>query len=67
MKPLESILRPVMVRVRRDTHQALHELAHNQGLRVGPFLAHVCETLATCPPSKFHAAMAQFQHESQRP
>jgi len=67
MKPLESVLKPVMVRVRRDTYLTLLELAHNQGLRVSPFLSHVCETLASCPPNKFHAAMAQFQHESQRP
>jgi len=67
MKPLESVLKPVMVRIRRDTAQQIHELAHQQGLRTGPFLAHIAETIAQCPPTKFHAAMAQFQHESQRP
>jgi hypothetical protein len=67
MKPLESILKPVMVRIRRETALQIHELAHEQGLRTGPFLSHVAETLAQCPPKKFHAAMAQFVHESQRP
>lgn len=67
MKPLESILKPVMVRIRRDTALAIHQLAHEQGLRTGPFLAHIAETVATCPPEKFHAAMAQFIHESKRP
>ena len=66
MKPLESIRRPVMLRVQRDTYQQLHELAHAQGLRVGPFLTHVCETIALCPPEKFHAAMAEFLNESRR-
>ena len=56
-----------MIRIRRDTALQLLELAHEQGLRTGPFLAHVSETLAECPPRKFHAAMAQFIHESQRP
>ena len=67
MQPLQTILRPVMMRVKRETYLTLNELAHNQGLRTGPFLAHVCETIASCPPDKFHAAMAQFQHESHRP
>ncbi|HUJ42079.1 MAG TPA: hypothetical protein VLW52_00605 [Opitutaceae bacterium] len=67
MKPLESVLKPVMVRIRRETALQILELAHAQGLRTGPFLAHIAETLAQCPPQKFHAAMAQFLHESQRP
>jgi hypothetical protein len=67
MQPLETILRPVMIRVRRETYLSLQQLARSQGLRTGPFLAHVAETLTGCPPDKFHSAMAQFQHESRRP
>ena len=67
MKPLQSVLKPVMVRIRRDTALQVTDLAREQGLRTGPFLSHIAETLASCPPKKFHAAMAQFIHESQRP
>ena len=55
-----------MVRVRRESYLELLKLASEQGLRVGPFLAHVVETLAQCPPEKFHAAMAEFLDESRR-
>jgi len=67
MEPLQTILRPVMIRVRRETYLTLQQLARSQGLRTGPFLAHVTETVAQCPPEKFHTSMAQFQHESRRP
>jgi hypothetical protein len=66
MKPLESIRKPIMLRVRRETALQIHQLAHCQGLRDGPFLAHVVESIALCPPEKFHAAMAEFLDESRR-
>jgi hypothetical protein len=55
-----------MLRVRRETALQIHQLAHCQGLRDGPFLAHVVESIALCPPEKFHAAMAEFLDESRR-
>lgn len=66
MKPLGAIKKPVMVRVTREKHLQLHQLAHEQGLRVGPFAAHVLENIATCPPEHFHEAMAAFLTLSRR-
>ena len=66
MEPLATIKYPVTVRLRRQTFDDLLKLGKDQGLRLGPFLAHVSETLATCPPEKFHAAMAAFADEAKR-
>jgi hypothetical protein len=55
-----------MMRLRRETKDSLDKLAKEQGLRVGPFSAHVMETIAKCPPEKLHAALAEFIRESQR-
>jgi len=66
MEPLASIKYPVTVRLRRATHDSLLKLGKDQGLRLGPFLAHVGETIANCPPERFHAAMAAFAEEARR-
>lgn len=63
MQPLNSIRYPVMMRLRRETREALTTLARNQGLRSGPFAVHVMETITQCPPERFHAAMAAFMDE----
>jgi hypothetical protein len=64
MKPLEQVKRCVMMRLRRETEDRLRQLAHNQGLRTGPFAVHVMETISQCPVDKFHAAMAEFSREA---
>lgn len=66
MLPMSQIRYPVMMRLRKDTKAALEQLAREQGLKVGPFSVHVMETIAKCPPEKFHAALAEFLRESQR-
>jgi hypothetical protein len=66
MEPLASIKYPVTVRLRRKTFDSLLKLGKDQGLRLGPFLSHVAETVADCPPEKFHAAMASFGEEARR-
>jgi hypothetical protein len=66
MLPLAQIRYPVMMRLRKETKETLEKLAREQGLRAGPFSTHVIETIAKCPPEKFHAALAEFIRESQR-
>jgi len=66
MKPLSSVKVQIVSRVRKDTVVPLQNLARSQGLKVGPFLAHISESLALCPPEKFHAAMAEFVREAGR-
>jgi hypothetical protein len=66
MKPLAQVRYPVMMRLRKDTIQKLHDLAFEQGLKTGPFSVHVMESICQCPPSKFHAAIAAFLEESRR-
>lgn len=66
MKPLESIKRPVLARIRRDKHLKLHQLASEEGLKIGPFAAHILENVAECPPEHFHEAMAAFLTLSRR-
>ncbi len=66
MQPIASIRYPVMMRLRRETKDALHQLARQQGLRDGPFAVHVMESVAQCPPERFHAAMAAFLDEATR-
>jgi len=56
----------IVSRIRNETIQPLSELAKAQGLKVGPFLAHVAEIVAKCPHDKFHAATAEFLREAQR-
>ena len=53
-----------MMRLRRETKDTLRLLAINQGLREGPFAVHVMESIAQCPPERFHAAMAAFLDEA---
>jgi len=55
-----------MLRVRRETAMKLQQLAAEQGLRTGPFCVHAMETIATCPPEKFHAALAAFIDETKK-
>jgi len=64
MQPMESIRYPVMMRVRRITLDNLRALSKAQGLRPGPFSVHVIESIAQCPPERFHAAMAAFLDEA---
>ena len=66
MKPLDAIRRPVLARIRRDKHLKLLQLASEEGLRIGPFSAHVLENIAECPPEHFHEAMAAFLTLSRR-
>jgi len=66
MEPLASIKHPVMMRVPRETHRKLHQLARAQGLREGPFATHIMQTIAECPPERFHAALAAFLEEATR-
>lgn len=66
MLPVAQLRYPVMMRLRKETKTALEGLAREQGLKVGPFSVHVMETIAKCPPEKFHAALAEFIRESQR-
>jgi len=66
MKPLESIKRPVLARIRRDKHLKLLQLAREEGLKIGPFSAHVLENVAECPAEHFHEAMAAFLTLSRR-
>lgn len=66
MLPLAVIKRQIVARVRRETVQPLTDLAFSLGMKPGPFLAHVAETIAVCPPEKFHAAMAEFRKEASR-
>jgi hypothetical protein len=54
------------MRLRKDTKKALDDLAFEQGLRIGPFAVNVMETIAKCPPEKFHSALAAFFEESRR-
>lgn len=56
----------IVARVRRDTAKPLSDLAFALGMKTGPFLAHVAEALAVCPPDKFHAAIAEFRKEAAR-
>jgi len=53
-----------MLRLRKETAKKLDDIAFEQGLRTGPFCMHVMETIALCPPEKFHAAMAAFLDET---
>lgn len=66
MEPLAAIRIPVTARIRRDTHAQLLQLGKDQGLRKGPFLAHILETVSKCPAEKFHAAMSAFAEEAKR-
>jgi hypothetical protein len=66
MEPLATIKRPVMMRIRRDTYSALVALSREQGLRPGPFAAHVMESIAKCPPERLHSALAAFLDEAHR-
>lgn len=66
MEPLATIRFPVTVRIRRTIHTELVKLGRDQGLRLGPFLSHIAETIVTCPPERFHAAMAAFAEEARR-
>lgn len=66
MNTLKTIKHPVMVRIRRDTHMALIHLSLEHGMKAGPFVAHVMESVALCPKEKFHAAMTAFLEESKR-
>jgi len=66
MLPMSQIRYPVMMRLRKETKASLSELAREQGLKVGPFSVHVMETIAKCPPEKFHSALAAFFDESRR-
>lgn len=56
----------IVARVRQETVEPLAALAKAQGLKVGPFLAHLAEVAARCPHDKFHAATAEFLKEAQR-
>jgi len=66
MKPLEQVRVPVMMRLRRETYSKLLQLGKQHGQRVGPFSVLIMETIAQCPESKLHAALAEFAKESQR-
>jgi len=66
MEPLATIKVQIVSRVRRDTVKPLSDLAFAQGMKTGPFLAHVAESVAKCPPDKFHAAIAEFLKEAGR-
>ena len=66
MQTLATIKHPVMMRIRRDTHDSLRTLARELGMKAGPFATHVMETIAQCPKEKFHAAMSEFLREAQR-
>ncbi len=66
MNTLKTIKHPVMIRIRRDTHEALILLSLEHGMKAGPFIAHVAESIAQCPKEKFHAAMSAFLEESRR-
>lgn len=66
MLPLAQLKKSVMLRLRRDTHKKLSDVAFEQGLLTGPFITHVCETIAQCPPEKFHAALAAFLEETKK-
>jgi len=63
MEPLSRIRYPIMMRVRRENMAKIVSLAVQQGLRAGPFCTHVMETIAQCPPERYHAAMAAFMDE----
>jgi hypothetical protein len=66
MLPTAQLKKPVMLRIRKLTFQKLADIAFEQGLQTGPFCTHVMETIALCPPEKFHAALAAFLDESKR-
>lgn len=66
MQPLAAVKVKVNSRVSRDAMTPLVKLAHSQGMKPGPFLAHVAESIAKCPGEKFHAAMAEFLREAGR-
>lgn len=66
MLPMAHLRKQVMLRIRNETHQKIHVLAGEQGLRDGPFCTHVMETVALCPPEKFHAALAAFLEEAKK-
>ena len=55
-----------MLRLRRETFSKLLQLAREHGQRVGPFGVMVIETVASCPPEKLHAALAEFRDEANR-
>lgn len=64
MQPLANVKVKVSSRVSRDAMTPLVALARSQGMKPGPFLAHVAESVSKCPAEKFHAAMAEFLRES---
>lgn len=66
MLPMAQLKKPVMLRVRKVTFEKLDQIAFEQGLKTGPFCTHTLETIALCPPEKFHAALAAFLDESKR-
>jgi len=66
MIPLAKVKVQVVARIRTETADSLNKLAKSQGMKLGPFIGHVGETVAKCPPEKFHAAMAEFLRESER-
>jgi len=55
-----------MLRIRKETALTLNNVALNQGLKLGPFCTHVMESIAMCPPEKFHAALAAFLEETKK-
>lgn len=66
MQPLATIKVKVSARVSRDAMTPLVKLSHSQGMKPGPFLAHVSEWVSKCPPEKYHAATAEFLREAER-
>jgi hypothetical protein len=66
MGPLAALKKQIVVRVRRDTVNPLTDLAFGLGMKPGPFLAHVAESISECKPERFHAAMAEFRKEARR-
>lgn len=66
MQPLASVKVKVSARVSRNAMTPLVQLARSQGMKPGPFLAHVAEWISKCPGEKYHAAAAEFQREASR-
>jgi hypothetical protein len=64
MLPESELKRCVNMRLPKLTEINLSRLARTQGLRTGPFAVHVMQTIAECPPEKFHAAMSEFLREA---
>lgn len=50
----------VMMRLRKETEEALYQLGAAHGLRAGPMAVHIMESVTKCHPDNFHAAMAEF-------